>query len=235
MKKDDHELENDFMTRPLEKATSDRSSPSPPLSEEPLSSSQSPSSSDHSYAFTDSGRPAAGKNNKIKKLERKGTDFVTEFANTVHTLRMGPRLSETVKGKLSVGAKIIRNGGRENIFRDIFGLFHGEKLLKASQCYLSTTSGPIAGILFISTQRVCFCSERSINVQSPSGGLLKIPYKLSIPVRKIKGAYERENADNPAQKYMEIVSQDDFEFWFMGFVRYEKAFLNLQRAISMTG
>ncbi|GER56702.1 GRAM domain family protein [Striga asiatica] len=232
MKKDDHELENDFMTRPLETATSDRSSPSPPLSEEPLSSSQSPSSSDHSYAFTDSGRPAAGKNHKIKKLERKGTGFVYRIREHV---RMGPRLSETVKGKLSVGAKIIRNGGRENIFRDIFGLCHGEKLLKASQCYLSTTSGPIAGILFISTQKVCFCSERSISVQSPSGGILKIPYKLSIPVRKIKGAYERENADNPAQKYMEIVSQDDFEFWFMGFVRYEKAFLNLQRAISMTG
>ncbi|CAA0818135.1 GRAM domain-containing protein / ABA-responsive protein-related [Striga hermonthica] len=216
MKKDD----DDHEIRPLETATSDRSSPSPPLSEEPLSSSQSPSSSsDHSYAFTDHNgfRPAAGKNHKVNKLERKGTGFVYRIREHV---RMGPRLSETVKGKLSVGAKIIRKGGRENIFRDIFGLCHGEKLLKASQCYLSTTTGPIAGILFVSTQKVCFCSERSINVQSPSGGLLIIPYKLSIPVKKIKGAYERENADNPAQKYIEIVSQDDFEFWFMGFVRF---------------
>lgn len=92
---------------------------------------------------------------------------------------MGPNFSETVKGKLIVGAKIIKKGGRENIFRDIFGASDGEKLLKASQCYLSTTAGPIAGILFISTQKISFCSERSITVHSSSGGLIRIPYKVA--------------------------------------------------------
>lgn len=93
-------------------------------------------------------------------------------------MRMGPKFSETVKGKLSVGAKIIKKGGRENIFRDVFGVSDGEKLVKASQCYLSTTAGPIAGILFISTEKVAFCSERSIAVQSNSGGILRTPYKV---------------------------------------------------------
>ncbi|GFQ08047.1 gem-like protein 6 [Phtheirospermum japonicum] len=150
-------------------------------------------------------------------------------------VRMGPKFSETVKGKLSVGAKIIKNGGRDNIFRGMFGVSDGEKLLKASQCYLSTTWGPIAGILFISTQKVAFCSERSISVHSSSEGIIRFPYKLSIPVKKIKGAHESENMNNPAQRYIEIVTQDNFEFWFMGFVRYEKAFMNLQRALSMSG
>ncbi|KAL3638395.1 hypothetical protein CASFOL_017766 [Castilleja foliolosa] len=96
---------------------------------------------------------------------------------------MGPKFSETVKGKLSVGAKIIKNGGRENIFRGLFGLSDGEKLLKASQCYLSTTSGPIAGLLFTSTQKVGFCSERSISVQSTSGpGFIRVPYKENLEV-----------------------------------------------------
>lgn len=93
----------------------------------------------------------------------------------------GPKLSETLKGKLSVGAKIIKKGGRENIFRDIFGMSggEGEKLLKASQCYLSTTAGPIAGILFISTLKICFCSETSIAVHSSSGGgIIRVPYKV---------------------------------------------------------
>lgn len=147
---------------------------------------------------------------------------------------MGPKLSETVKGKLSVGAKIIKKGGRENIFRDIFGVSQEEKLLKASQCYLSTTAGPIAGILFISTHKVCFCSERSIAVHSSSGGLIRIPYKVSIPVKKIKAANESGNVNNSSHKYIHIVTQDEFEFWFMGFLRYEKAVLNLQRAISMS-
>lgn len=96
---------------------------------------------------------------------------------------MGQNLSETVKGKLSVGAKIIKNGGRENIFRQVFGKGeeeeNREKLLKASQCYLSTTAGPIAGILFISTHKVAFCSERPITLPcSPSGILLRTPYKV---------------------------------------------------------
>ncbi|KAG8378605.1 hypothetical protein BUALT_Bualt07G0002900 [Buddleja alternifolia] len=215
-----------FTTRPLE-TTSDRSSS---LSDEPVSSCQSPSSSDHSPAFTENGEPVTARNGK-KTFERKGTSFVYRIREHV---RMGPKFTETVKGKLSVGAKIIKKGGRENIFRDMFGLNDGEKLLKASQCYLSTTAGPIAGILFISTEKVSFCSERSINVHSTSGGLIRTPYKLSIPVKKIKGANESENVNNPSQKYIEIETEDNFEFWFMGFVRYEKAFINLQRAISLS-
>lgn len=58
--------------------------------------------------------------------------------------------------------------------------------------------------------------------------------QLSIPVKKIKGGNESENVRNPAQKYIEIVTQDNFEFWFMGFVRYEKALMSLQRVISMS-
>ncbi|XP_057804124.1 putative GEM-like protein 8 [Salvia miltiorrhiza] len=215
----DHEFEDGFPTR------------STSLSE-PSSPSRSPSSSDHSLPFTENEEvAAAGRNQKMKKLERKGTSFAYRVREHV---KMGPKLSETVKGKLSVGAKIIKKGGRENIFRDIFGVSDGEKLLKASQCYLSTTAGPIAGILFISTHKLSFCSERSITVHSSSGGLIRIPYKVSIPMKKIKAANESENVNNPTHKYIEIVTQDDYEFWFMGFVRYEKAVLNLRRAISMS-
>ncbi|GKC61903.1 GEM-like protein 4, partial [Tanacetum coccineum] len=110
---------------------------------------------------------------------------------------MGPKLSETVKGKLRLGARIIQKGGRENIFKEVFGENEGEKLLKASQCYLSTTAGPIVGILFISTQKVAFCSDRSISLRSPNGDLIRKPYKVVIPTNKIKEANESENVENP--------------------------------------
>ena len=58
--------------------------------------------------------------------------------------------------------------------------------------------------------------------------------QVLIPIKKIKRANGSENANKPAQKYIEIVTEDNFEFWFMGFVRYEKAFMNLQKAISMS-
>ncbi|KAI3464211.1 hypothetical protein Pfo_020874 [Paulownia fortunei] len=160
-------FQDHFSTSPLMKSPLETTSDISSSLSEPVSSCQSPSSSDHSPAFAANGEPATKRNHK-KKFDRKGTSFAYRIREHV---RLGPKFSETVKGKLSVGAKIIKKGGRENIFRDIFGVSGGEKLLKSSQCYLSTTAGPIAGILFISTEKVAFCSERSITVHSPSGAL----------------------------------------------------------------
>ncbi|XAR55211.1 hypothetical protein NMG60_11035221 [Bertholletia excelsa] len=171
---------------------------------EPVSSCHTPFSSDVSSPTFKSSREDPMTTGSTNKFGRKAHSYAYRIRDHV---RMGPKISETVKGN------------------------QGEKLLKASQCYLSTTSGPIAGILFISTAKVAFCSERSITVPSSSGHLLRTPYKVSIPVNKIRSANESENVKKPEQKYIQIVTEDDFEFWFMGFVRYEKAFMNLHKAI----
>jgi len=81
-------------------------------------------------------------------------------------------------GKLSLGAEIVQVGGVKKVFNHFFTVRNGEKLLKASQCYLSTTSGPLAGLLFISTDKVSFCSERSIKVFSSKGHMCRIRYKV---------------------------------------------------------
>ncbi|XP_076920510.1 GEM-like protein 4 [Bidens hawaiensis] len=165
---------------------------------------------------------------EIKNHGRKTSNFAYRVRDHV---KMGPKFSETLKGKLTLGAKIIQKGGRENIFKEVFGANDGEKLLKASQCYVSTSAGPIAGILFISTQKLAFCSERSIKLRSSNGDLIRNPYKVVIPTNKIKESHERENVENAEQKYIQIITDDDFEFWFMGFVRYEKAFLHLRKVV----
>lgn len=147
-------------------------------------------------------------------------------------VRHGPNITETVKGKLSLGARILKVGGVEKVFKRLFSIREGEKLLKASQCYLSTTAGPIAGLLFISTDNVAFCSDRSIKISSPNGEMIRIHYKVLIPLRKIKRVEQSENVKKPSQKYMEIVTVDNFDFWFMGFLSYQKSFKYLQEAIS---
>ncbi|KAM7484859.1 hypothetical protein LguiA_000868 [Lonicera macranthoides] len=147
-------------------------------------------------------------------------------------VRMGPKLTETMKGKLSLGARILKVGGVEKVFKHKFSVREGEKLLKASQCYLSTTAGPIAGLLFISTDKVAFCSERSIKFSTPTGELFRYHYKVLIPTKKIKSANESENVKKPSMKYMQIVTKDDFEFWFMGFLNYQQTFKYIQQATS---
>lgn len=94
-------------------------------------------------------------------------------------MRLGSNISETVKGKFSLGAKILQVGGVDKIFKQLFRVEEEETLLKVSQCYLSTTAGPIAGLLFISTYKVAFCSERSIKFTSANGKSFRIHYKVT--------------------------------------------------------
>jgi hypothetical protein len=92
---------------------------------------------------------------------------------------LGPKLSETIRGKLSFGAKVLQAGSIDRLFREYFAVDKDEKLVKAFQCYLSTTAGPIAGMLFISTEKVAFHSDRPLNLASPKGRSTRVPYKVT--------------------------------------------------------
>lgn len=145
---------------------------------------------------------------------------------------LGPKLSDTVKGKLTLGVRILQAGGVEKVFRQWFSVDKNEKLLRASQCYLSTTAGPIAGMLFVSTARVAFRSDRSLAVSTPRGDKARLPYKVTIPLRKVKAARPSENKHRPEQKYIQLVTHDGFEFWFLGFVSYNRSLQHLEQAVA---
>lgn len=97
-----------------------------------------------------------------------------------YAVRLSPKITEIVKGKLSLGARILQVGGMNRVFKKLFSVEKEERLLKTSQCYLSTTTGPIAGLLFISNKKVAFCSERSIKVSSSNGDVTRIHYKVIL-------------------------------------------------------
>lgn len=161
----------------------------------------------------------------------------------------GQKLRDTVKGKLSLGAKIVQAGGVGNVFKSDFALEEGEELVKTLQCCLWTTAGPIGGLLFISTEKVCFYSERSFKLRprvvvssssssSPGGELpqqqpvTQVRYKVTIPLSKIKCANERRNVKKPTKKrYVQVMTEDEFEFWFMGFMHHSRTLRFLQEAI----
>ncbi|XP_022953469.1 putative GEM-like protein 8 [Cucurbita moschata] len=167
---------------------------------------------------------------RVNKLGKKADKFAHGVREHV---RLGSNISEIVKGKLSLGARILQVGGLRKIYKQLFSDGDSEKLLKAAQCYLSTTAGPIAGLLFISTDKIAFCSDRSIKVSSSSGELIRFHYKVVIPVGKIERINESENVKKPSQKYIEIVTVDNFDFWFMGFLNYYKTLQYLQNLISL--
>ncbi|GFP89172.1 gem-like protein 6 [Phtheirospermum japonicum] len=60
---------------------------------------------------------------------------------------------------------------------------------------------------------------------------MKVNYKVMIPLGKINIAIESENAKKLTLKYVQIVTEDDFEFWFMGFLNHHSTLKYLQQAI----
>ncbi|KAI4382617.1 hypothetical protein MLD38_008559 [Melastoma candidum] len=146
-------------------------------------------------------------------------------------VRLSPKISDAVKGKLSLGARILQVGGMQKVFKHLFDVTENERLVKASQCYLSTTAGPIAGVLFISSEKIAFCSERTIKLSCPNRKSIRLHYKVAIPLAKIQTVNPGENTKRPSQKFMQIVTVDNFDFWFMGFLNHQKSFECLQQAI----
>ncbi|XP_019166828.1 PREDICTED: GEM-like protein 4 [Ipomoea nil] len=148
-------------------------------------------------------------------------------------VRLRPKITDTVKGKLILGAKLLQAGGVQKVFKNNFSpVRDDEKLLKASQCYLSTTSGPMPGLLFVSTHKLAFLSDRSIKIPCSTGKSERMHYKVSIPIAKIKRANESENLKNPSEKYIQVVTKDHFEFWFMWFLHHQRTLKYLQNVIS---
>ncbi|TYH86176.1 hypothetical protein E1A91_D01G022300v1 [Gossypium mustelinum] len=145
-----------------------------------------------------------------------------------HNLRSGSSVSDAAWGKVNLTAKAITKGGFDSLFKKIFATDPNEKLKKAFACYLSTTTGPVAGTLYLSTARVAFCSDRPLSFVAPSGQETWTYYKVMIPLSDIATVYPVVMKENPAsESYIEVVTIDGHDFWFMGFVKFEKASFEL--------
>lgn len=93
-------------------------------------------------------------------------------------VKTGPSVSDAAWGKVNLTAKAISEGGFESLFKHTFETDPNEKLNKTFACYLSTSTGPVAGTLYLSTARVAFCSDRPLCFYAPSGQQVWSYYKV---------------------------------------------------------
>ncbi|KAJ3704945.1 hypothetical protein LUZ61_008650 [Rhynchospora tenuis] len=165
--------------------------------------------------------------------------------NTWQHLKTAPSFGDAAMGRIAQGAKVIAEGGHEKIFRQTFNVGPEEQLRKAYACYLSTSAGPVMGILYLSTAKIAFCSDSPLSYQVGDKTewtyykdlhdhivLNAIP--VTIPLDHLKEANPSESQVNKGEKYIQVVSIDNHEFWFLGFVNYDSAVRNLQRVLSGT-
>eukprot|EP00249_Psilotum_nudum_P006113 c19466_g1_i1 orf=325-1272(-) len=196
-----------------------------------------PVSSDNPYISTTPAPSYTGKApgdviyEYLKKWSKSFEDIAKKAEETASNiwlhLKTGPSVADTAWGRLSQGTKLLAEGGYEKVFRQTFETTPDEKLCKTYACYLSTSSGPVAGTLYISTLKIAFCSDRPLSYSPSTGQTAWSYYKVVLPLNMVQAVNPSANESNPAEKYIQIVTTDTHEFWFMGFVNYDKAVKNL--------
>ncbi|XVF64863.1 hypothetical protein PTKIN_Ptkin09bG0200600 [Pterospermum kingtungense] len=145
-------------------------------------------------------------------------------------LKTGPSFADAAVGRIAQGTKVLAEGGYEKIFRTTFESVPEEQLLKTYACYLSTSAGPVRGVLYLSTLKLAFCSDEPLSYQVGPQTQYSY-YKVVMPLHQLRAVNPSTSSANPAEKHIQVISVDNHEFWFMGFVYYDSAVKNLQRAL----
>ncbi|CAL9068791.1 unnamed protein product, partial [Musa banksii] len=145
--------------------------------------------------------------------------------------KTSPNVTDAALARLAQGTKVFEEGGNDKVFQQTFGIFPGEQLKKAYVCYLSTSAGPVIGTLYLFTARIAFCSDNPLCRNISNGQQEWAYYKVVVPLDQLRAVNPSADPRNPSDKYIQIVTMGNHEFWFMGFISYEKALKNLREAL----
>ncbi|GAB4861326.1 Cleavage polyadenylation factor subunit fip1 [Ancistrocladus abbreviatus] len=161
---------------------------------------------------------------KAAEATKKAEDLA---GNMWQHLKTSPNVADAAVARFAQGSKVLVEGGYEKLFRQTFQTGPEEQLQKTYACYLSTSAGPVVGTLYLSTVKLAFCSDSPLSCKVDDRTEWSY-YKVVVPLRQIKAVNPSTSKVNPAEKYIQIISADNHEFWFMGFVNYDSAVKNLR-------
>ncbi|CBI18717.3 unnamed protein product, partial [Vitis vinifera] len=123
-------------------------------------------------------------------------------------------------GRIAQGTKVLAEGGYEKIFRHTFETVPEEQLQNSFACYLSTSAGQFMSLV----KKVGFGWSISSRWLLPA-------LNVVIPLHQLKAINPSSSRSNPAEKYIQVISVDNHEFWYMGFLNYNGAVQCLQDAL----
>ncbi|KAK7311692.1 hypothetical protein RJT34_09985 [Clitoria ternatea] len=176
----------------------------------------------------DSVKDVLGKwGKKAAEATKKAEDLA---GNMWQHLKTGPSFADAAVGRIAQGTKVLAEGGYEKIFRQTFETVPEEQLLKTFACYLSTSAGPVMGVLYLSTAKLAFCSDNPLSYQVGDQTQWSY-YKVVIPLHQLRAVNPSTSRTNSSEKFIQIISVDNHEFWFMGFVYYDSAVKHIQGAL----
>lgn len=77
-------------------------------------------------------------------------------------MKTSPSIADAALGRIAQGTKVLAEGGYDKIFRQTFEADPEEQLRNSFACYLSTSAGPVMGVLYLSTAKLAFCSDNPL-------------------------------------------------------------------------
>ncbi|KAK4274148.1 hypothetical protein QN277_017423 [Acacia crassicarpa] len=176
----------------------------------------------------DSVKDVLGKwGKKAAEATKKAEDLA---GNMWQHLKTGPSFADAAVGRIAQGTKVLAEGGYEKIFRQTFETVPEEQLLKTFACYLSTSAGPVMGVLYLSTAKLAFCSDNPLSYKVGEESQWSY-YKVVIPLHQLRAVNPSTSKSKPSEKYIQTISVDNHEFWFMGFLNYDDAVKRIQGAV----
>ncbi|KAA3479704.1 GLABRA2 expression modulator-like [Gossypium australe] len=171
----------------------------------------------------------------------------TMFSDVAHTCLFPTRIpayrdivktnssfTDAAMGRIAQGTKVLAEGGYERVFRQTFETVPKEQLLNSFACYLSTSAGPVMGVLYVSTAKLAYCSDNPLSYKNGNQTEWNF-YKVVIPFHQLRAINPSSSKINPAEKYIQVICADSHEFWFMGFLNYNGAVTCLQEASQLHG
>ena len=81
-------------------------------------------------------------------------------------VKTNPSFAEAAMGRIAQGTKVLAEGGYEKIFLRTFETVPEEQLQNSYACYLSTSAGPVMGVLYVSTAKLAYCSDNPLSYKS---------------------------------------------------------------------
>ncbi|KAK7257155.1 hypothetical protein RIF29_30925 [Crotalaria pallida] len=151
--------------------------------------------------------------------------------NIWNHVRISSNLVDAAMARIVQGTKMLAHGGSDKLFQQIFGIIPGEKLLNPYVCYISTSYGPVIGTLYVSTKRLAFCSDYPLSHYPFSMQNHSIYYKVVVQLDLLSNVIPSTNRLNPREKYIQLVTVDGYEFFFMGFLAYDNALKTINEAL----
>ncbi|OVA01817.1 GRAM domain [Macleaya cordata] len=202
----------------------------PPETNPYISASPVPSSSSSVKDTMESVRDVLGRwGKRAAEATKKAEDLA---GNVWQHLKTAPSVTDAAMGRIAQSTKVLAEGGYEKVFRQSFETVPEEQLQNSYACYLSTSAGPVMGTLYLSSAKIAFCSDNPLSYKAGAQTEWSY-YKVVIPLHQLKAVTPSANKTNPAEKYIQVVSVDGHEFWFMGFVNYDSAVKCLQEALQI--